>query len=179
MRFLAPFFAAALALLPASGAAGDDPVFHELGRQQGEIEQAVREAEGLQTEASRAQDLERLDCLAPRTMYLKGLALAGRTAVDEYAVASLADDDDERAASVQKVGRAWAAMPAYLDEARVCGTQSEIALDDRCTERESRVGVACTSWRVTTPRRNEPFEFGKVDGGTTAPSPARTRGLVR
>ena len=51
MRFLAPFFAAALALLPASGSAGDDPVFHELGRQQGEIEEAFTAAGGNLREA--------------------------------------------------------------------------------------------------------------------------------
>lgn len=171
MRFFA-LLLAALFVLPAIAGAGDDPVFAELGRQQGEIEQAVRDVEALRQDATRKQEVERLSCLADRLMYLKGLALAGSTAVDEYAVAAAQADTSGRTDAVQKLGRAWAATPPYLQEAQACGTHDGWVSDDRCSADQSEVGVPCTKWRVSGPRRAG-FGFGSVDGG--APVAGRAR----
>ncbi|MCP4869223.1 MAG: hypothetical protein GY898_10950 [Proteobacteria bacterium] len=172
MRSFAPLALALLFVVPTAVSADDDPVFAEIGRQHGEIEQAVRDVEALSRDANQKQEMERLSCLSDRLMYLKGLSLAGSTAVDEYAVAQHQADDQGRTDAVQKVGRAWAAMPPYLEEAKACGTETEWVSDERCVADEVRVGVPCTKWRITFPERRG-FAFGNVDGGHTVAGRAR------
>jgi hypothetical protein len=165
MRFPAPLALAALFLLPSPLRAGEETTLQSLGQRQAEIETAVRETSSLQRIASRQQNLDRLRCLDDRMMYLKGLDLAGRAAVDEYALAEQNSDPVGMSDAITKMDRAQAAMPRYLEEARLCGTQHKVVSDARCTADEAREGITCTKWVVTTPRNARPFGFGPVPGG--------------
>ncbi len=172
-RYVFLLLAAVALSLPGAAPAHDDLAFRELGRQLGEVEDAVRDVEAIRKDAVRKQEVDRLRCVEDRLTWLRGLELAGRTAIDEYAVAEIDGDDAAMAASVVKMRQTWEAAPRYTAEARLCGTDDEgLLADHRCSTGTAAPGQPCTKWTVTKPKRRGGGTFGRPDGGTTVPGRA-------
>ncbi len=167
-----------LPALPGHAQLGSDTVLRELGRQVGEVEAAVRTVEAMREKADADQRVDTLACLDDRLSWLRGLQIAGRAGVDEFAVASAEQDEAGMAAAVAKVGVVVERAPDLLAEAEACELgQTERA--ERCSPQSTLPGEACTELVVRLRQGYGPTDddFGAVFAGafTRPPDASPTR----
>ncbi len=161
-------------LLPGSGLAQRDldGTLRSMGRQLAVVEDAIRAVEQMADQADHEKDSGWLGCLEDRLMYLEGLNIAGRSAMDQFAVAQLQQDRETMDEAVSRLSIVAARAPRYLAEARSCTDKDWRAMTTRCQDRRIRAGYACTEWRVASAFDAPEIEFGYDRGGSTRPPDA-------
>ncbi len=172
-RFLLITVALLLPAMPGHAQLGANDVLNDLGRRVGEVEEAVRIVEELRGDADDAQAIGRLGCLDDSLSWLSGLQIAGRAAVDEYAVALGERDEAAMVGATNKVDRVHARYPELLAEARAC-REGGGPSDERCHTWGAPSGVACVEVVVAMgPEWGPPDdEYGAVVGGFSRPPDA-------
>ena len=138
----------------------------------GVIDYAVSGVQTLRVEAAEAGQRSRLRCIEDRAIYLRGLELAVRTGIDEYAVARAAGDVAGMQRSATRITRAAERAPGYLTEAEACTERLGAQLRDECS---TEPGEACTRWTVRVDFDHEYDEWGGFGASTVPPAVASTR----
>jgi hypothetical protein len=169
--------AIALPLLASAGPSlaqtGPDSVARQLGLQLAIVEDALRRVDVLRRSAVEAGEVGRLACIDDRAMYLSGMEVGGRAALDEYLLAR--DEEDSAAMEVAVVRMADIAdrAPDYLAEAEACTERPEAVLRGQCDDRAE--GEACVRWTVRTAFEYPEHEFGGFPRSTVPPPASSVR----
>jgi hypothetical protein len=133
---------------------------------------AVGGVEALRVEATEAAQRGRLRCIEDRAIYLRGLELAVRTGIDEYAVARAAGDSTGMRRATTRITRAAERAPLYLAEAEACTELLGSQMRDECP---NKPGEACSRWTVRVEFDHEYDEWGGFGASTVPPTLALVR----